>query len=212
MCSALVTKVNPSCSAFLGSSVTHASTASVVPARPGSGPQAGDPLSCERGGRPHRHWATQGSRHDLGGIEDQAFLIAFLRPLRERSLLGLQLVISDAHASLKKEIAHCSSAPVGSVSACTLHETCWLRWRKADSTRSLPPCARCPCSPGQGCGAALGSGDHHAHGQILLRCCAYGAGQGGCSALSCRRSAKQKLEHKSVGAAERHSVRCLAAQ
>ena len=72
-----------------------------VPARPGSGPQAGDLLGCERGDRHHRYGTTRGSRHDLGSSEDEAFWSAFLSRLRERSFSGVQLVISDAQAGLK---------------------------------------------------------------------------------------------------------------
>jgi putative transposase len=39
--------------------------------------------------------------------EDEALWTAFLRRLRERGLSGVQLVISDAHAGLKKAIARC---------------------------------------------------------------------------------------------------------
>lgn len=41
---------------------------------------------------------------DLGASEEEAFWLAFLRSLVERGLRGVQLVISDAHAGLKKAI------------------------------------------------------------------------------------------------------------
>jgi putative transposase len=44
---------------------------------------------------------------EVGDSEDEAFWTAFLRRLRERGLTGVQLVISDAHAGLKKAIARC---------------------------------------------------------------------------------------------------------
>jgi putative transposase len=44
---------------------------------------------------------------EMGDSEDEAFWTAFLRRLRERGLAGVQLVISDAHAGLKKAIARC---------------------------------------------------------------------------------------------------------
>jgi len=44
---------------------------------------------------------------EVGDSEDEAFWTAFLRHLRERGLAGVQLVISDAHAGLKKAIARC---------------------------------------------------------------------------------------------------------
>ena len=51
----------------------------------------------------------EGERHllgfDLGGSEDQAFWLAFLRSLVKRGLKKVQLVISDAHQGLKKAIS-----------------------------------------------------------------------------------------------------------
>ena len=44
---------------------------------------------------------------EVGDIKNQAFWTAFLRRLWERGLAGMQLVISDAHARLKKAIARC---------------------------------------------------------------------------------------------------------
>ncbi len=41
---------------------------------------------------------------DLGASEEEAFWLAFLRSLVERGLQGVQLIISDAHAGLKKAI------------------------------------------------------------------------------------------------------------
>ena len=50
----------------------------------------------------------QGERHllgfDLGGSEEQAFWLAFLRSLVKRGLKSVQLVISDAHEGLKQAI------------------------------------------------------------------------------------------------------------
>jgi len=50
----------------------------------------------------------QGERHllgfDLGGSEEQAFWLAFLRSLLKRGLKSVQLVISDAHEGLKRAI------------------------------------------------------------------------------------------------------------
>ncbi len=43
----------------------------------------------------------------VGDSEDETFWTAILRRLRERGLSGVQLVISDAHAGLKKAIARC---------------------------------------------------------------------------------------------------------
>ena len=51
----------------------------------------------------------QGERHllgfDLGGSEDEAFWLAFLRSLVKRGLKRVQLVVSDAHEGLKKAIS-----------------------------------------------------------------------------------------------------------
>jgi len=50
-----------------------------------------------------------GERHllgfDLGGSEDEAFWLAFLRSLVNRGLKQVQLVISDAHEGLKKALS-----------------------------------------------------------------------------------------------------------
>jgi transposase-like protein len=50
----------------------------------------------------------EGERHllgfDLGGSEDEAFWLAFLRSLVERGIKRVQLVISDAHEGLKKAL------------------------------------------------------------------------------------------------------------
>jgi hypothetical protein len=51
----------------------------------------------------------QGERHllgfDLGGSEDEAFWLAFLRSLLKRGMKRVQLVISDAHEGLKSAIS-----------------------------------------------------------------------------------------------------------
>ncbi len=44
---------------------------------------------------------------EVGASEDKAFWIALRRRLRERGLSDVQLVISDAHAGLKKAIVRC---------------------------------------------------------------------------------------------------------
>jgi len=54
---------------------------------------------------------------DVGDSEDGAFWTAFLRSLKARGLVGVQLVISDAHTGLK--------AAIGAVMA----GTCWQRCR-----------------------------------------------------------------------------------
>ncbi len=56
---------------------------------------------------------------EVGDSEDETFWTAFLRRLRERGLSGVQLVISDAHAGLKKAIAR--SAQGSSWQRCRVH-------------------------------------------------------------------------------------------
>jgi putative transposase len=48
---------------------------------------------------------------DVGEAETEAFWRAFLRSLVERGLTGVQLVVSDAHAGLKKAIAQVLGCP-----------------------------------------------------------------------------------------------------
>jgi transposase-like protein len=48
---------------------------------------------------------------DVGEAETEAFWRGFLRGLVERGLTGVQLVVSDAHAGLKKAIAQVLSCP-----------------------------------------------------------------------------------------------------
>ena len=55
---------------------------------------------------------------DVGEAETEAFWRSFLRSLVERGLHGVQLVISDAHAGLKKAIAQVLGCPW---QRCTVH-------------------------------------------------------------------------------------------
>ena len=48
---------------------------------------------------------------DVGEAETEAFWRAFLRSLVERGLTGVELVVSDAHAGLKKAIAQVLGCP-----------------------------------------------------------------------------------------------------
>jgi transposase-like protein len=48
---------------------------------------------------------------DVGEAETEAFWRSFLRSLVERGLVGVQLVVSDAHAGLKKAIAQVLGCP-----------------------------------------------------------------------------------------------------
>ncbi len=56
---------------------------------------------------------------DVGDSEDEVFWTQFLRSLRDRGLGGVQLVISDAHAGLKKAIAKALSG--ASWQRCRVH-------------------------------------------------------------------------------------------
>jgi transposase-like protein len=59
---------------------------------------------------------------EVGDSEDETFWTAFLRRLRrlrQRGLSGVQLVISDAHAGLKKAIARCAQG--SSWQRCRVH-------------------------------------------------------------------------------------------
>jgi len=55
---------------------------------------------------------------DVGEAETEAFWRSFLRGLVERGLSGVQLVVSDAHAGLKKAIAQVLGCPW---QRCTVH-------------------------------------------------------------------------------------------
>jgi transposase-like protein len=55
---------------------------------------------------------------DVGECETEAFWRAFLRSLVERGLAGVELVVSDAHAGLKKAIAQVLGCPW---QRCTVH-------------------------------------------------------------------------------------------
>jgi len=55
---------------------------------------------------------------DVGECETEAFWRSFLRSLVERGLTGVQLVVSDAHAGLKKAIAQVLGCPW---QRCTVH-------------------------------------------------------------------------------------------
>jgi putative transposase len=55
---------------------------------------------------------------DVGEAETEAFWRSFLRSLVERGLSGVQLVVSDAHAGLKKAIAQVLGCPW---QRCTVH-------------------------------------------------------------------------------------------
>jgi len=52
---------------------------------------------------------------DIGEIESEAYWVAFLRSLRERSLVGVRLVVSDEHLGLKAAIERVLACP-------------WQRW------------------------------------------------------------------------------------
>mgnify|MGYP000185294189 CR=1 FL=1 len=56
---------------------------------------------------------------DIGDSEDETFWTRFLRSLKQRGLAGVRLVISDAHAGLKKSIRKCFSG--ASWQRCRVH-------------------------------------------------------------------------------------------
>jgi len=60
---------------------------------------------------------------DVGEAETEAFWRSFLRSLVERGLTGVQLVVSDAHAGLKKAIAQVLGCPWQRCSVHFLRET-----------------------------------------------------------------------------------------
>src|SRR5437870_1405700 len=60
---------------------------------------------------------------DVGEAETEAFWRSFLRGLVERGLTGVQLVVSDAHAGLKKAIAQVLGCPWQRCSVHFLRET-----------------------------------------------------------------------------------------
>ena len=88
---------------------------------------------------------------DVGEAETEAFWRSFLRGLVERGLTGVQLVVSDAHAGLKKAIAQVLGCPW---QRCTVHflrealgharreqHRCWRRFcgRSSTPTRASRP-------------------------------------------------------------------------
>ena len=56
---------------------------------------------------------------DVGECETEAFWRSFLRSLVERGLTGVQLVVSDAHAGLKKAIGAGARLPLAALHAST---------------------------------------------------------------------------------------------
>ena len=60
---------------------------------------------------------------DVGEAETEAFWTDFVRSLVARGLVGVQLVISDAHEGLKNAIAKVLGARRGSAAPCTSSET-----------------------------------------------------------------------------------------
>jgi len=73
---------------------------------------------------------------DVGECETEAFWRSFLRGLVERGLTGVQLVVSDAHAGLKKAIAQVLGCPW---QRCTVH---FLREALGHARREQQPMLR----------------------------------------------------------------------
>ncbi len=62
---------------------------------------------------------------ELANRESQTSWKEFCLQLKARGLSGVELVISDDHAGLRKAIVRCSRKPPGSVAMCT---SCAMRW------------------------------------------------------------------------------------
>ncbi len=159
------------------------------------------------------------------GSENEAFWTAFLRRLLERGLSGVQLVISDAQAGLKKAIARCCQAT--SWQRCRVHHCCAEGFAYARNLLFTMPkgsqdVARAPHQGGRrpplgvrpagraGRGAAGGAGDRHAQRDISRRRCLDGPGKGGRAGLPVLPAGAlaQDLEHQPPGAPERRTARC----
>jgi hypothetical protein len=67
---------------------------------------------------------------DVGPSEDETFWLAFLRSLVRRGLKGVVLVISDAHAGLKRAIA-CPARGVVAAVPGPLHAGCFSSLTRA---------------------------------------------------------------------------------
>jgi putative transposase len=74
---------------------------------------------------------------DVGEAETEAFWRSFLRSLFDRGLSGVQLVVSDAHAGLKKAIAQVLGCPWGA-----LHGALPARGARARSPRAAADAGR----------------------------------------------------------------------
>ncbi len=94
---------------------------------------------------------AQGGREilgvDVGDSEDETFWTRFLRSLRRRGLTGVRLVISDAHAGLKRRSASASPGPRGSAAGCTTPATSSPRSRRRTPRWSPPRSGRSSRSP-----------------------------------------------------------------
>ena len=79
---------------------------------------------------------------DVGEAETEAFWRSFLRGLVERGLTGVQLVVSDAHAGLKKAIGQVLGCPWQRCSVHFLREAARSRPPRsaADAGRADPTC------------------------------------------------------------------------
>jgi putative transposase len=73
---------------------------------------------------------------DVGEAETEAFWRSFLRSLVQRGLTGVQLVVSDAHAGLKKAIAQVLGCPW---QRCSVH---FLREALGHARREQQPIGR----------------------------------------------------------------------
>jgi putative transposase len=92
---------------------------------------------------------------DVGEAETEAFWRTFLRSLVERGLSGVQLVVSDAHAGLKKAIAQVLGC---SWQRCTVH---FLREALGQARREQQPMLAALLRP-------IFNGDNRAHADALV--------------------------------------------
>ena len=144
---------------------------------------------------------------EVGDSEDEAFWTAFLRRLRERGLSGVQLVISDAHAGLKKAIVRCCQG--SSWQRCRVHFARNLLVKVPKGSQDMVAAALrsvfgVRSDRGTGRGAAVGSGHQDAQRKIPGSGSPDGAGQGGRAGVPGvpTRTLAQDLEYQPAGAAE----------
>ena len=91
----------------------------------------------------------------IGDSEDKVFWAEFLQSLRVRGLVGVELVISDAHLGLKAAIQEVLVGSAWQRCRVHLHSATWrprshehrLRWSRLSSRRSSPSRIERPSRP-----------------------------------------------------------------